>query len=64
MERKTKIEILKQASNMWAMLAVAGIGAALFQGAWILGPLFGAYATCLSFRCIRRRVRLEHEEGL
>ena len=59
MERKTRIEILKQTSNIWAMLAAAGFAAALFQGSWILGTLFGLYSAIMSMRIIRQRVRLE-----
>ncbi len=64
MDRKTEIEILKQTSNIWAMLSAAGFAAALFQGAWIMGPLFGVYAAGMSMRTIKRRVRLEKEESL
>ena len=42
----------KQASNIWAMISVASIAAALFDGHWIPGLLLGAYSLHMSMRLI------------
>ena len=61
MYRTIKIEKLKQTSNIWAMLSAAGFAAALFQGAWFVGSIFGGYAAYMSLRTIEKRVKFEKE---
>lgn len=60
-DKITGIEKLKQTSNIWAMLAAGVFIAALFQGFWILGPLFGAYSLHMSNKFIEKRVLMESE---
>lgn len=59
MYRTIRIEKLKQTSNIWAMLAAAGFAAALFQKAWLIGCLFGAFSVFMSLNTIEKRVKIE-----
>lgn len=61
MYKEIQVEKLKQGSNIWAMLSAAGYAAALFQGSWIWGAVFGTYAAFMSYRLIEKRIRLQRE---
>ena len=61
LETKILIEQLKQASNIWAMLAAASLAAMFFQGEIFWGIVLGAYSVKMCFSLIRTRIQKEEE---